>query len=602
MEFLIPIGALTGLYYISNDSSESENNNEGFSNFNNKEKKDDGLENPDEITSNYPVATDEELRNNSVNRYPRSIQRTDKYFSKNVSNDKNINHGQVRNTNNIQSLSGNVIKNNEFKHNNMVPFFGSKIRGNTLDYKANESILDNMVGSGSQTIEKKENAPLFKPTDNIQYANGAPNMNDFFQSRVNQSNKISNVKPWKEQQVAPGLKASNDIGDNSNPGYNSGLYARNTYEPKNVDDLRVKTNPKISFELKNHEGPASYYIKNPNIGGGKMEKNRPETTWNLGSERYFTTTGVEKKPTVRSMNDNIKLETINEMGFYNGTQSTNGPYREHAPVNYRPSDKCDAEKNKYLIKQRNYTGDPREGDYGLNSIKLGKTNRDCNPQYTLFSGVKGTIGALFAPIVDVMRPSKKEDIVDNYRVFGNATNTTYSGFNENTEQSPNVTNRDMNINNEEYFGSIQKQHIHSVNNIKHQINNQQRETTTTPYSGVAGGSGVSNAHTSYTANYNQTNNETKEYLNYSRINPGNAAQFNNKISMTIGKSDNDRCNNRSFVPSNVPQMLPPSYHHMGVGNVGTKEIVDNSGINRMQPDILDAFKKNPYTHSIHSTV
>ncbi len=39
MEFLIPIGALTGLYYISNDSSESENNNEGFSNFNNKEKK-----------------------------------------------------------------------------------------------------------------------------------------------------------------------------------------------------------------------------------------------------------------------------------------------------------------------------------------------------------------------------------------------------------------------------------------------------------------------------------------------------------------------------------------------------------------------------------
>ena len=101
-----------------------------------------------------------------------------------------------------------------------------------------------------------------------------------------------------------------------------------------------------------------------------------------------------------------------------------------------------------MIKQRNYTGDPREGDYGLSGLKLGKTNRDCNPQYTVFSGIKKTVGAIFAPITDVLRPSRKEDIVENYRTYGNPGDSTHSGFVNGTQQSPNVTNRDMNISKE----------------------------------------------------------------------------------------------------------------------------------------------------------
>ena len=54
--------------------------------------------------------------------------------------------------------------------------FWFKIRGRTATH-VHEQILDNMVGSGSQTIENRENAPMFKPEDNIQYSHGAPNMN-----------------------------------------------------------------------------------------------------------------------------------------------------------------------------------------------------------------------------------------------------------------------------------------------------------------------------------------------------------------------------------------------------------------------------------------
>ena len=73
-----------------------------------------------------------------------------------------------------------------------------------------------------------------------------------------------------------------------------------------------------------------------------------------------------------------------------------------------------------------------------------------------------------------------------------------------------------------------KQNVSSVHNIKHSIPNQQRESTTVPYSGIAGSS-EAYGQTSYYANYNQNNNDTKEELLYSRTTGGNAAQFNNEI-------------------------------------------------------------------------
>ena len=98
-------------------------------------------------------------------------------------------------------IKWNYLDSNEFKHNNMVPFNGGKIRGNTYDMNLSETILDNMVGSGSNVIKKIEQAPLFKPEDNMSYPNGTPNSSDFFQSRVNPGMRNSNNKPFESQRV-----------------------------------------------------------------------------------------------------------------------------------------------------------------------------------------------------------------------------------------------------------------------------------------------------------------------------------------------------------------------------------------------------------------
>ena len=64
---------------------------------------------------------------------------------------------------------------------------------------------------------------------------------------------------------------------------------------------------------------------------------------------------------------------------------------------------------------------------------------------------------------------------------------------------------------------------------------------------------------------------------------------------SIVKQEKDRENNRMWIKqSNIN--LPPSTESCGLTNVP----VQSQEQNRMEPDLLEAFKKNPYTHSLQS--
>ena len=54
----------------------------------------------------------------------------------------------------------------------MQPYFGSKVRQANIS-KRHESILDNMIGTGSQELRKKARAPLFKPEKSLTWTHGA---------------------------------------------------------------------------------------------------------------------------------------------------------------------------------------------------------------------------------------------------------------------------------------------------------------------------------------------------------------------------------------------------------------------------------------------
>ena len=191
-------------------------------------------------------------------------------------------------------MTGDVVSSGDMEHNNMVPWFGSKIKQPMAD-KRQESLLDAYTGAGTHHFNKEEVAPLFKPEKNLHNQHGAPNRTDFVRSRMNTSSIVRNLKPFEEKRVGPGLNKGYTAGGND--GYNSSLYNREHFMPKNVDQLRIKNNPKVEYNgvVINPQ----QRIKNRGFMG-KMEQYGPDRYANWGPERWFTTTGIEKAQTGRA--------------------------------------------------------------------------------------------------------------------------------------------------------------------------------------------------------------------------------------------------------------------------------------------------------------
>ena len=130
MELAIPLVALTGLYV-----STKQNNDKKIDNFENYQVYDDIC---NEETIENDVA---ELSNN--NEYVHGNFNKDKYF--NGSAQKVFSKLQDNSNKPSYSLTGEEINTDNFKHNNMKPYFGSKIRGNGPSINTSESILDRLL-------------------------------------------------------------------------------------------------------------------------------------------------------------------------------------------------------------------------------------------------------------------------------------------------------------------------------------------------------------------------------------------------------------------------------------------------------------------------
>ena len=185
MEVALPVIILGSLFISSNNKDKKKVTKENFHNQirinNNSELQlpNTNIPNPNFPFPNQPI---QKTNKNYVREYLNSNQTTDKFFDGEFLNQQ-LQKENKSEISSHRSLTGETLNNNEFTHNNMVPFFGAKVTQPTYN-QSNYAILDNATGAGSQQIEKREQAPLFKPSDNIQLAHGSPNNSDFLQSRI----------------------------------------------------------------------------------------------------------------------------------------------------------------------------------------------------------------------------------------------------------------------------------------------------------------------------------------------------------------------------------------------------------------------------------
>ena len=607
-ELAIPLLALGGMYVISNqkktdpkpkqdknnypgEQGTSQTGKESFDNL----RQNQYLPNTHLAATNFPTLSQNRPFDN-MQEYSNPNTATDKYFNQTEYENKQNKGVRVGDTmQSIYSMTGNYLDSKEFKHNNMVPFYGGKIKGYTYDTQISESVLDNMAGTGSQVIKKIEQAPLFQPEDNVQWTFGAPNSSDFYQSRVNPGMKNNNTKPFDSEYVAPGLNQGYTT--HGSGGFNSGMESRDNWLPKTVDELRVATNPKTEYSLDNLEGPSYATIKNVGLIG-RVEKQRPDTFFIQEQDRWLTTTGAEKGETLRP---------IQEMGIirraecdieYTGPagagerKATYVPPAVEAPKRavwqtYDVSHSCAVGK-----------GPHHDGDNLLQSFTNYNNHRSTTIQPdTMRSGFSRAIGAAIAPIMDILKPSRKEEVVSNARIYGCGGDGTTMQYVYNPNDATQTTIKQTTMYSPQFNISGQNREYVDNNTALHPT---QRETTDCSYLGNAGGPGAQYGDMNYDAAYMQNNNDIKSQTIYNRTNLGNAKIMNTTMNICVSKNDADCFNYRVGAPHSVFNRPPAKENY---GAIRSPQQYDESfNCERIDPGLLDAFRSNPYTHTLTNSV
>jgi hypothetical protein len=180
----------------------------------------------------------------------------------------------------ISKLTGGVVEN---FHNNMTPFFGSGVTQNT-SADATSNIVDLFSGADKVYKEKCEIPVMFTPTSNLTNPYGSQSLDSEQYDRYVVGNIRTNESPIEKTYVGPGLNK----GYTSNP---SGGFdqpdKRDYLLPKTTNELRVKSNPKLTFNGKIISGK-----KISRTGKiGVVEKNRPDSFSVWTPDRLFTTVG-----------------------------------------------------------------------------------------------------------------------------------------------------------------------------------------------------------------------------------------------------------------------------------------------------------------------
>ena len=491
-----------------------------------------------------------------------------------IQNPKNQGQGQGQQQNLFQTLAGTEVKYNDINHNNMQIFYNNKSNGASQLSFENDIKLDTYGGLGSTVIEKKEISSLFKPAENSQNVYGSQNQSDFFQSRVNESLRHANTKPWAEIKDSGGSL-----------GFNSGVVDRDKWMPKQVDELRTTNNPKSNY-VQNYQSPA--YQPSAVIGSESinMVKKKPDT--------YHMNCGVGG---MGPANGEAKPMQFSE-------QMLTDPNREHTSVSYYGV-KGALDTQGYVTGQANETHRqdlPTNSFTNLtgNSIYLTKDNSASYKAYTnsrdtsqdYFGAIQGTfMQTIVDPLVKGLKHTKKSNFtecsVGGSNIAGPVKHMVFDPKNLPT------TNREMTS---EKIGlnhlNIERQSQDSKGymNVNPYLGHTQRESTNNSQIGIA--TSILPMGKSYDAEYNQRSFE-KPLIGRTPI--GNMNVFNSEMNIKV--------NGREIVCDRATTVFVPNVApHAGQMGMNTVLPQQYSNINDQynHPDLLKAFKSNPYAQPLNS--
>lgn len=283
----------------------------------------------------------------------------------------------------VQTLAGQEISRGDFVHNNMQPFFRGSTKQN-MDTFANESRLERMTGRGDLYMHKKEVECFFEPTAGFANVCGMANNDNYYREHILPPKNRGNDVPFEQVRVGKGL----GLGYTATPG--GGFQQANTLDyamPKNVDELRVATKPRLVYELP-IQGPKQAIAQRGFIG--EVAKNRPDTAFEQSCDQLLYTTGAVLKPTERPVIDVKPTARVEGHVEYTGVADSGA-----------------------------VAGQGDGYDYGKSGITVYDNERMTTQKDVPLSGLVSAVKSIIAPLLDVFRHTKAEYNIDSARTFGN---------------------------------------------------------------------------------------------------------------------------------------------------------------------------------------
>lgn len=526
-----------------------------------------------------------------------------------------------------ESLTGKPIDPKNFTHNNMVPFFGSSVKQN-VDDRANSAHLENFTGQGETYRMKKEVGRFFPLQTNVSNPYGMQNLDGNQREYYYPSNKRHNEAPIQPLQVGPGL----------NKGYTNlpsgGVQQAETRDyviPKTVDEMRVKTNPKVSY--------AGRVISGKHISRrgviGLVEKNNPDSFYINSPDRYFTTVGECTGPRQRAavvLKSTNRKETESNKKFH---MAPAGPAEGISKSRVRSQKVQRPRKNVYKNETlyRNLDAVSRWAakyfDYGKESFFAKEQNRQCTQKnkYLGPAGTKVKKNYVKNPN-DKARTTIKETTIDNNRL-GVAAGRTKNYIKDPNDKAR-TTIKETTIDNNYLGGVSNGQLVRAYVRKPRKAKTTQRESTSREYFGDVVAKGIQShgylrkKMKAKKTNRCDTNRENfggasaavpKEYVQWTKktqrqnINKERIARGRtpgklgpkkitgkDMVRMTTKRmtdTKNQAILRRGVMSTKVYNSLPGKD---SINYTHERSRVPNQPLEkRLDPGILDAFRKNPYT-------
>jgi len=239
-----------------------------------------------------------------------------------------------------------------------------------------------------------------------------------------------------------------------------------------------------------------------------------------------------------------------------------------------------------------------ENDYAIKSNRAYNNSRSSNQQTPYYgSAGKGIIAETIAPLLDVLRPSRKENSVGTLRPYQNAKTAVTQSYIFNPADKPLPTIKETTVNSKFHLNvnSGQRGGGYEVN-PQQPIHNARDYTTNFSYIGNSSASERARQPMSYESGYNQHNNDVKASTVAGYATQGNMSLFN-------GQQNVRQSANNEQMYDVTKRALVPTLSSNGAVSMGAYQAKVNpySGmqLDRNNGDVLSQLSGNPFVQNIN---